>query len=157
MNSLGKLEHHNEISFYVDDKLYLKGEILIDDKCYCEGIITDNNTEYFVFGTFVKYDYLDLYIVINDSKVYRWSATKGYLKYNGKYSKLSSDIVQDFYMKARGLEVDPRECGKDEPMPILLFLEKLKLFREEWFQDERNRKIYNSLNSISSKIDKLHK
>lgn len=155
MNSLGKLEHHNEISFYVDDKLYLKGEILIDDKCYCEGIITDNNTEYFVFGTFVKYDYLDLYIVINDSKVYRYYATKGYLKYNGKYSKLNSDIVNKFYMKARRLEVDPRDYGSDNPMYV--FLEKLKLFREEWFQDEKNRNIYNSLNSISSEIDKLQK
>lgn len=155
MNSLGNLEHHNEISFYVDDKLYLKGEILIDDKCYCEGIITDNNNKYFVFGTYVKYDYLDLYIVINDSKIYRWIATKGYLKYNGKYSKLNSDVVHDFYLKARGLDADPRDYGSDNPMYV--FLKELKLFREEWFQDEKNSKIYNSLNSISSKIDKLHK
>lgn len=131
MRELGKLEHHNEISFYVRDKLCLKGEILIDNKHYCEGIVTDNdNNKYFIFGIFVKYDYLELYVVNNMGEVYKYCATKGYLKYNGNVFKRDESIVSEFYLKVRGLDVDPRDYGKDNPK--YLFERKLREFKKNF-------------------------
>ena len=63
-------------------------------------------------------------------------------------------MVNEFYLKSRGLKVSSWDYGSDNPMYV--FLKELKLFREEWFQDEKNRNIYNSLNSISG-IGKLYK
>ena len=156
MNCLGRVEYHDEISFYVNSKLELNGKILIDKNSYCEGIIHDNyNNSYFVFGTFVKFNYLDLYIVINNSQVYRYCATKGYLKYNGKYSLVNSDIEYDFYLKVRGLNVDSRECGSNNPM--YLFLEELNKFRDNWLLDSNNNSIYNELVPINDGRSKLQK
>ena len=79
-DNLSKLEHYDEIGFCVGDNVELSGKILIDNKHYCEGIVTDNRNEYFLFGNFVGYDYFDLYIVMNDGEVYRYCTTNGYLK-----------------------------------------------------------------------------
>ena len=131
MRELGKLEHHNEIGFYVRDELCLKGEILIDNKHYCEGIVTDNdNNKYFIFGIFVKYDYLELYVVNNMGEVYKYCATKGYLKYNGNVFKRDESIVSEFYLKVRGLDVDLRDYGKDNPKYI--FERELREFKKNF-------------------------
>ena len=149
MRELGKLEHHNEFSFYVRDELSLKGEILIDNIHYCEGIVTDNdNNKYFIFGIFVKYDYLELYVVNNMGEVYKWRATKGYLKYNGNVFKRDESIVSEFYLKVRGLDVDPRDYGKDNPK--YLFERELKVFKENWLLDVNNNSIYE--NSFFNKM-----
>ena len=149
MRELGKLEHHNEIGFYVRDELCLKGEILIDNKHYCEGIVTDNdNNKYFIFGIFVKCDYLELYVVNNIGEVYDYCATKGYLKYNGNVFKVDGSIVSEFYLKVRGLDVDPRDYGKDNPK--YLFERELKVFKENWLLDVNNNSIYE--NSFFNKM-----
>ena len=149
MRELGKLEHHNEISFYVRDELCLKGEILIDKNSYCEGIVTDNdNNKYFIFGIFVKCDHLELYVVNNIGEVYKYCATKGYLKYNGTVFKVDGSIVSQFYLKVRGLDVDPRDYGKDNPK--YLFERELKVFKEIWLLDGNNNSIYE--NSFFNKM-----
>lgn len=131
MRELGKLEHHNEISFYVRDELCLKGKILIDNKHYCEGIVIDNdNNKYFIFGIFVKCDHLELYVVNNIGEVYKYCATKGYLKYNGNVFKVDGGIVSEFYLKVRGLDVDPRDYGKDNPMYV--FESNLREFKKNF-------------------------
>lgn len=126
MGELGRLEHHNEVSFYIGDELKLKGEILIDNKNYCEGIVYNNL--YFVYGTFVKYNYLELKVGTMDLVKYEFYATKGYLKYKGECVDADSGNVEDFYLKARGLDVDLRDYGRDNPKYI--YFNKLKVFKD---------------------------
>ena len=78
MDSLEKKDYFEHVDFYFnkDECPSLAGDVYINDDSFCEGIVVDNeNNSYFLFGTFRKFDSLNLYVMMNDNQV---------VVYNGK-------------------------------------------------------------------------
>ncbi len=141
--------YYNGISIYLGNsevEPILEGEVYIDKNDYCEGIITNENKElYFIFGTFKKYDFLDLYI-INNKKVNRYCAKKNRFTYEGEnYLIQNNEIVSknDFYIKISELEMDPRDTWIN---PKEEFINKLQTFKEYWLLNDDNRSLYEKYN-----------
>ena len=103
-------EYINEIRIYTDntENFDFIGDICIDSNSYCEGIIHDkNNNEYFIFGTFEKFNCLELYLVV-DNKIHQYIGKMTYLQYDGIYSIIQNDIttpINKFSIKVKSLNV----------------------------------------------------
>ena len=149
----------SEISIYngkVTDntnELLYKGQILVQDNI-AEGIISDQiGNNYFIFGNFIKFDDIDLYLSINNI-IFRFTGRKGLYTYNGTYTKsIDNEIIEEgnFYLKELGLNFDPRECDSENPNPIILFKEKLELFKQKYFSIPNNQIKINEYHNINKK------
>ena len=154
MDSLEKKDYFEHVDFYFnkDGCPSLAGDVYINDDSFCEGIVVDNeNNSYFLFGTFRKFDSLNLYVMMNDNQVVVYNGKKVLLRYEGECSLMNGDSLSSFSMKSSSLEVDPREYW-GEKTPKEEFLEKLKLFKDNWLMTEKNNQLY--VNIFSEHINK---
>ena len=144
MRDLEKRDYFEHIDFYFGNDVnpYLTGEIYINEDSYCDGmVVADDNKLCFLFGTFRKFDSVNLYVVMSDNKVFRYNGKKIMIRYEGDCSLVGGDSSSSFSMKSSSLEVDPREYW-GEKTPKEEFLEKLKVFKENWLLNEKNNELY---------------
>ena len=159
MDSLEKRDYFEHVEFYLnnDKSPVLKGDVYINDDSFCEGIVVDGeNNSYFLFGTFKKFDSLNLYVMMNDNQVVVYNGKKVLLRYEGECFLLSGDSLSSFSMKSSSLEVDPRDYWGGKT-PKEEFLEKLKLFKENWLMNEKNNELFNNLTSTDDDEKNVHK
>ena len=152
--------NNNTVSYYNSICIELgsgntsfNGKVYIDENNYCEGIITDESgMSFFLFGTFKKFEFLDLYIV-KGNEMFHFLGYKEYLCYMGKYTKSLSDKLlceENFKVKVGNLETDPRDWEN----PKEDFKNRLRIFRDNWLTDLNNKKVYDSIIISSGKKNK---
>ena len=80
--------------------------------------------------------------------MYAYNGSKGYLKYEGNYSLNDGALENNFNVKVRELDVDPRDCWDE--LPKERFIKKVSVFRDCWLSDDAHNNLYNSLVTCDS-------